>query len=287
MGAAVATVAGQIITAAISLAYLFRMKTVKLSKDSFPLRGRLMKQFLPLGFTSFLSQFSLVLSMAVMNNMIAKYGALSTFAVGGTADIPLAVQGIVMKYFQIVISIVVGMAAGCIPIVGFNFGARHYDRCRAMMKRLLGCEFLVGLAALALFQLFPVQLIGLFGTDNSPLYFQFAKLAFRIYLCMTPLDCVCKASFIFLQSLGKPVESTALSLIREVVLAVPLSMLLPKLVGRLFGLENAIYGLLLSMPVSVILTFVAALIIDLRSYRQLQQLEAKVPGTSKGGPSYE
>jgi putative MATE family efflux protein len=287
MGAAVATVAGQIITAAISLAYLFRMKTVKLSKDSFPLRGRLMGQFLPLGFTSFLSQFSLVLSMAVMNNMITKYGALSAFAVGGTADIPLAVQGIVMKYFQIVISIVVGMAAGCIPIVGFNFGARHYARCRAMMKRLLGCEFLVGLAALALFQLFPVQLIGLFGTDNPPLYFQFAKLAFRVYLCMVPLDCVCKASFIFLQSLGKPVESTALSLIREVVLAVPLSMLLPKLAGHFFGMENAIYGLLLSMPVSVILTFLAALIIDLRSYRQLQRLEAQAPSESKGGPSYE
>jgi putative MATE family efflux protein len=287
MGAAIATVAGQVLTAVISLCYLFRMKTVKLSKDSFPLRAGLMRQFLPLGFTSFLSQFSLVLSMAVMNNMITKYGAVSAFAVDGNADIPLAVQGIVMKYFQIVISIVVGMAAGCIPIVGFNYGARHYDRCRTIMKRLLGGEFLVGLVALVIFQLFPTQLIGLFGTDNSPLYFQFAKLAFRIYLCMMPLDCVCKASFIFLQSLGKPVESTALSLIREVVLAVPLSMLLPQLVGALFDMENAIYGLLLSMPTAVVLTFLAALFIDLRSYRQLKQLEAEAASESKGGPINE
>ena len=276
-GAAIATVAGQVVTADISLWYLFRMKTVQLSVHSFPLKGRLIAKFLPLGFTSFLSQFSLVLSMAVMNNMITKYGAVSAFAVGGIADIPLAVQGIVMKYFQIVISIVVGMAAGCIPIVGFNYGAGQYSRCRAIMKRLLTAEFLVGLAALLLFECFPIQLISLFGTDNSPLYFQFAKLAFRVYLCLTPLDCVCKASFIFLQSLGKPVESTLLSLIREVVLAVPTAILLPMLAARLFGLENGIYGLLLSMPVSVAITFIAAMVIDLRAVRQLKRLEAPSP----------
>lgn len=282
MGAAVATVAGQVITAVISLVYLFKMKTVKLSRNSFPLKGRLISKFIPLGFTSFLSQFSLVLSMAVMNNMITKYGAVSAFAVGGTADIPLAVQGIVMKYFQIVISIVVGMAAGCIPIVGFNYGARKFSRCRAMMKRLLGAEFLVGLAALVLFEFFPVQLINVFGTDNSPLYFEFAKLAFRIYLCMTPLDCVCKASFIFLQSMGKPVESTLLSLIREVVLAVPTAILLPLLATNLFGPVNGIYGLLLSMPTSVVITFIAALVIDLRAVRQLKRLEAEDRSPSAG-----
>lgn len=281
-GAAIATVAGQVVTAAISLWYLFRMKAVKLSARSFPLKGRLIAKFLPLGFTSFLSQFSLVLSMAVMNNMITRYGAVSAFATGGIADIPLAVQGIVMKYFQIVISIVVGMAAGCIPIVGFNYGAGQYSRCRAIMKRLLTAEFLVGLAALLLFECFPIQLISLFGTDNSPLYFQFARLAFRVYLCLTPLDCVCKASFIFLQSLGKPVESTLLSLIREVALAVPTAILLPMLAARLFGLENGIYGLLLSMPVSVAITFVAAMVIDLRAARQLKRLEAEALSARAG-----
>lgn len=275
MGAAVATVAGQVITAVISLVYLFKMKTVKLSKSSFALNGRLMVKFIPLGFTSFLSQFSLVLSMAVMNNMITKYGAVSVFAENGTADIPLAVQGIVMKFFQIVISIVVGMAAGCIPIVGFNYGARQYGRCRGMMKRLLTCEAIVGFVALLLFEIFPVQLISIFGTNNSPQYFAFAKLAFRVYLCMVPLDCVCKASFIFMQSLGKPVESTLLSLIREVVLAVPLAILLPLLASNLFGQEAGVYGLLLSMPTAVIITFIAAMIIDLSAARKLKKLEVK------------
>ncbi|MGM9521707.1 MAG: MATE family efflux transporter [Oscillospiraceae bacterium] len=269
-GAAIATVAGQIITAVISLIYLFKMKAVKLSKKSFVLKGRLIGKFIPLGFTSFLSQFSLVLAMAVINNMITKYGAVSKFTLDGTADIPLAVQGIVMKFYQIVISIVVGMAAGCIPIVGFNYGAKAYERCRSIMKRLLLAEAIVGAVALVLFQLFPVQLISVFGTDNPDVYFEFAKCAFRIYLCMMILDCVNKASFIFLQSLGKALASTLLSLIREVALAVPLAILMPQLFGKLFGMENAIYGLLASMPCSAVITFVVTMIIILRTNRQLK-----------------
>ena len=251
------------------------MRAVTLRRESFSLRGKLIAQFIPLGFTSFLSQFSLALSMAVMNNMIALYGSASAFTLDGTDDIAMSVQGIVMIFFRIVISIVVGMAVGCIPIVGFNYGARLYDRCRAIMKRLLLAEAAVGAAATLLFELFPVQRISLFGSDNSPLYFAFAKLAFRLYLCLMTLDCVNKASFIYLQSLGKPVESTLLSLIREVVLAVPLSVLLPMLFANRFGMENGIYGLLLSMPAAVALTFIAAVIIVLRAFRQLRDREAR------------
>ncbi len=276
-GAAIATVIGQIITAAISLVYLFRMKTVRLSKRSFRLSGSLMTKFLPLGFTSFLSQFSLVLAMAVINNMLSKYGALSAFATFNeetckmVSDIPMAVQGIVMKYYQIVISIVVGLAAGCIPIVGFNFGAKAFDRCREIMKRLLLCEAAVGTIALVLFEAAPVQLISLFGTDNPDVYFAFAKYAFRIYLCMTVLDCVNKGAFIFLQSLGKAAASTFLSLLREVILAIPLAILLPMLAARLFGAENGIFGLLVSMPCSAIVTFLATMAIVLRTNRELKQ----------------
>ena len=269
MGAAVATVAGQILTAALSLFYLFRMKAVRLEKKSFFLSGRLIRHFLPLGFTSFLSQFSLVLAMAVINNVITQYGALSVFG----ADTPLAVQGIVMKFYQIVISIVVGMAAGCIPIVGYNYGAGCFSRCRRLMRLLLTSEAIVGAVALLLFQLFPVQLISLFGTENDALYYTFAEYAFRIYLCMMILDCVNKAAFIFLQSLGRPVESTLLSLLREVILAIPLAILLPQLFGMWFGMENAFFGVLVSMPCSAILTFIATAFVILSTARRLRRLE--------------
>ena len=140
----------------------------------------------------------------------------------------------------------------------------------ASWNRQLGAEAAVGAVALVLFQLFPVQLISIFGTDNSPLYFEFAKLAFRVYLCMMVLDCVNKAAFIFLQSLGKPLESTLLSLLREVVLAIPLAILLPRAATAMFGVENGIYGLLVSMPCAAVVTFLAAAWVIWRTDRQLK-----------------
>ena len=265
-GAAIATVAGQIITAAISLAYLFRMKQVHLRRDSFFPRAALIGKFLPLGFTSFLSQFSLVLSMAVMNNMITKYGVFSAFAENGSADTPLAVQGIVMKFFQIVISIVVGMAAGCIPIVGYNMGAEKKLRVRELFTKLLIAEALVGAVALVLAEGFPRQLIAIFGAANESSYYtDFAIKAFRTYLCMMVLACVNKACFIFLQAVGKALASTLLSMFREVVFGVGFALLLPVF----FGLDGVLY----SMPVSDILTFLISAVIIVKTYRELHAEE--------------
>ncbi len=118
MGAAVATIFGQIVSALMSLAYLFKMKAVKINADSFRFRWGLMKKIIPMGVTSFLSQISIVLSMAAVLNMVTKYGAMDEiFSQPEYSQIPTAVVGIVMKFFQIIISISVGLAAGCIPIV--------------------------------------------------------------------------------------------------------------------------------------------------------------------------
>ena len=111
MGAAVATILGQIVSAIMSVVYLARMKSVKMSGDSFKLHASLLKKVLPLGITSFLSQISIVLSMPEVLNMVTKYGALDPiFGQEQYAQIPTAVIGIVMKFFQIIISISVGLA---------------------------------------------------------------------------------------------------------------------------------------------------------------------------------
>ena len=136
MGAAVATVVGQIVTAALAGWYLFHIKSVKLDKYSFVLKSKAVGRIVSLGMCSFLSQISLVAAMAAINNMIRKYGALDpVFGIEEYAQIPMAVVGIVMKFFQIVISIVVGMAAGCIPIVGFNMGAQRSDRVKKLFTK--------------------------------------------------------------------------------------------------------------------------------------------------------
>jgi len=260
MGAAVATVIGQIITAVLAVWYILHMKLIKPAKDDFHLEKKICKKTLVLGLTSFLSQISLVAAMAAINNMIRKYGALDpVFGREQFAQIPMAVVGIVMKFFQIVISIVVGMAAGCIPIVGFNMGAHKKNRVKGLFTRLLIVEASVGTVALIIIELFPRQLINIFGAANESSYYtDFAIKAFRIYLCMIILACVNKSCFIFLQAMGRAFESTMLSMVREIVFGVGFAILLP----RFFALDGVLY----SMPLSDILTFAIACLLIVRTY---------------------
>ena len=263
MGAAVATVFGQIITAALAIWYLGHTKTVRISKSVFRLQSGIVKHTLTLGLCSFLSQISLVAAMAAINNMIRRYGAVDAiFGQEQYAQIPMAVVGIVMKFFQIVISIVVGMAAGCIPIVGFNMGAGLKPRVKKLFTKLLICEASVGAVALLIVELMPKQLIAVFGAANESVYYtDFAVKAFRIYLCMVIFACLNKAAFIFLQAMGKAAASTALSMIREIVFGVGFAILLPKF----FGLDGVLY----SMPVSDVLTAVVSAVIIILTYKEL------------------
>ena len=263
MGAAVATVAGQILTAALAVWYLCHMKAVRLERDSFRLTGGLSRKFLPLGVCSLLSQLSLVAAMAAINNMIRKYGAMDpVFGQAQYAQIPMAVVGIVMKFFQIVISISVGLAAGCIPIVGYNIGAGHKGRAKRLFSYLLASEAAVGAVATVIAECLPLQLISIFGAANESVYYtEFAVRAFRVYLCMMTLACVNKGTFIFLQSLGKAAASTFLSMVREVVFGVGFALLLPVFVG--------LDGVLYSMPVSDLLTFLIGAVLIAMTYRQL------------------
>ena len=263
MGAAVATVIGQMATAFFAVWYLLHMKIIKPASGDYALRGTVCGRMLTLGITSFLSQISLVAAMAAINNMLRKYGALdAVFGQEQYAQIPMAVVGIVMKFFQIVISIVVGMAAGCIPIVGYNMGAEKKLRVRELFTKLLIAEALVGAVALVMAEGFPRQLIAIFGAANeSGYYTDFAIKAFRTYLCMMVLACVNKACFIFLQAVGKALTSTLLSMFREVVFGVGFALLLPVF----FGLDGVLY----SMPVSDILIFIISAIIIVKTYREL------------------
>lgn len=265
MGAAVATVIGQIATAVLAVWYLFRAKIIKPSISDLKLKGQIVGRTLSLGLCSFLAQISLVAAMMAINNMIRKYGAMDAiFGQEQYAQIPMAVVGIVMKFFQIVISIVIGMAAGCIPIVGFNMGAKLNERVKALFTKLLIAEACVGAVSLLIVESFPNVLIQIFGAANESIYYtDFAVKAFRSYLCMMILACVNKATFIFLQAMGKAVESTMLSMVREIVFGVGFALLLP----LFFGLDGVLY----SMPVSDILTAIISAIIIAKTYKQLSK----------------
>lgn len=264
MGAAVATVIGQVVTALLAVWYILHMNIIKPARKDFSLSRSVCSRTLLLGITSFLSQTSLVAAMAAINNMLRRYGAMDEiFGQEQFAQIPMAVVGIVMKFFQIVISIVVGMAAGCIPIVGFNMGAGKKSRVKGLFTRLLVCEACVGAVAFILVEFFPHALISIFGAANESVYYtDFAIKAFRTYLCLVIFACINKACFIFLQAMGKAAASTALSMIREIVFGVGFALLLPVF----FGLDGVLY----SMPVSDLLTFIIAAFLIVRTRRELE-----------------
>ncbi len=267
MGAAVATVIGQIATAVLAACYLCHAKIIKSDVSDLKLRSKIVARTLSLGLCSFLAQLSLVAAMMAINNMIRKYGAVdAVFGQEQYAQIPMAVVGIVMKFFQIVISIVIGMAAGCIPVVGFNMGAKLSKRVKELFTKLLIAEACVGAVALIIVEFFPDALIGIFGAANESAYYtEFAVKAFRIYLCMIIFACINKATFIFLQAMGKAVASTMLSMVREIIFGVGFALVLPVF----FGLDGVLY----SMPVSDILTAVISAVIIVITYRQLCRLE--------------
>ena len=264
MGAAVATVLGQIATAVLAIWYLCHTKSTRLSRADFRTEKKTVKKIAGLGACSFLAQISLVCAMAAINNMLKKYGALDEiFSQEQNAQIPMAVVGIVMKVFQIVISVSIGMAAGCIPIVGYNMGAGEKKRVRGLFLRLILSEAAVGTVALFFVEVMPRQLIGIFGAANESVYYtDFAIKSFRIYLSMIVLACVNKGTFIFLQAMGKAAESTLLSMVREIVFGVGFALFLP--------LFFALDGVLHSMPVSDILTGVISAVLIVKTCRELR-----------------
>ena len=135
---------------------------------------------------------------------------------------------------------------------------------KELFTKLLISEATVGSIAFVLVEFLPRQLIAIFGATNESVYYtEFAVKAFRTYLCMIILACVNKACFIFLQAMGKAAASTALSMIREVVFGVGFALILPVFYG--------LYGVLYSMPVSDILTFVIAIFLIQRTYKELTE----------------
>ncbi len=263
-GAAAATVAGQILTCALAVWYLPRMRVVRLDRSCFRIFPKLAKEYIPLGATSFFSQISTVVSLFAINNTVTKYGAMdAVFSQTELAQIPLAVVGIVMKFLQIIMNISVGLAAGCIPVVGYNLGAGHKDRVKAILNGLLKIETVIGVVTFVIVMAFPKTLIGIFGAANESIHYtEFAVRAFRTYFCLILLACINKMSFVFLQAMGEAAASSIVSLLRDVVFCCGFAVLLP----RFFGLNGVLY----SMPAADFLTFIIIAVMLKRVYKSLE-----------------
>ena len=227
-GAAIATVIGQVLTFEMSAFYLTRSKNFSLNKDAVILDGRTVKRIISVGMASLIVQLSIVVIIAVNNNLLTQYG-YDTIASSGNAYgavIPLAVVGIVMKVFGIVVSIVIGISLGGQPIIGFNMGAGNIDRVKETIQKITKLVLLVGTVAFLIFEIFPDAVITLFGSRNTEEYMEYARLCIRIFLGGIILTCYIKSAAIILQSMGNSVKSTILALLRDVIVFVPASIII-------------------------------------------------------------
>lgn len=261
-GAAIATIFSQFITFILNIRYIKRFKSISLIKNNLLLKWNVARKIIALGISSFITQMSFVILIAVQNNLLAKYGYESKFG----AEIPITVLGIVMKINQILNSIILGIAVGAQPIWGYNYGARKFDRVKQTMKLVLKLSISISTIAFILFQTIPEKLISIFGSGDE-LYIEFACLTFRTYLLL----CICNGlqmpTGIFFQAIGKSIKSAVLSLSRQILLLIPSMIIL----SGVFG----IVGILYAGPVSDGLAFVLAIILLTLQLRGLTNLKEK------------
>lgn len=261
-GAAIATVISQIVTFVLNVLYIKKFKTVKLSKNCFKLNFSVCKRIATLGISSFITQMSFVCVMTAENNLLGRYGSMSIYG----AEIPITVLGIVMKINQILNSIIIGIAVGSQPILGYNYGAGKNDRVKETLKTVLKSSLIISTIAFILFQTIPDKLILIFGSGNAN-YIKFACLAFRTYLLL----CICNGvqipAGIFFQAIGKSTKSAILSLSRQIIILIPAMILL----SHIWGIQ----GVLSAGPVADGLAFVLALVFLIKEMKLLDKANVK------------
>lgn len=232
-GAAIATIISQFVTFVMNIAYLRKIKSVELNRNTYKIDIHISKKVLGLGISSFITQMSVVVVLAVSNNLLGKYGEATKYG----PEIPITVLGIVMKISQILNSIIIGIVVGAQPIIGYNYGANKKERVKETLKIVLTISVMVSSVAFILFQAIPDKLIGIFGSGDEN-YIEFACLAFRTFLLL----CICNGiqipSGIFFQAIGKSAKSAILSLSRQIIILIPSMIIL----GQIFGLKGVLYA---------------------------------------------
>ena len=258
-GAALATITGQIISFCISLRYMFHFKNIKLSGDSFNIKWCYCKNILILGASACFNQIAMTIVQIVMNNTLSRYGAQSIY--GG--DIPLACAGIITKVNMIFMSFVIGISQGTQPVIGFNYGARKYKRVKKTYLLALEAASFLSLIAFFCFQVFPRQIISVFG-NGSELYFQFSERYFRIYMFLTLINGIQPVTSNFFNSIGKSSLGVLLSLTRQILFLLPLIVIFPIFMG--------IDGVMYAGPIA---DAAAAIVCGYFTIRELKELTAK------------
>lgn len=255
-GAGLATLISQITSALIMGYYFLHFKSVQLKGNDFKLHKDIVLDILKVGSSSFIFQSSMLVVQVVTNNMLRKFGAESIYG----ADISIAVAGIVMKINSLFVSIIIGLVQGAQPIIGYNYGAKDIDRVRETTKLLLKTATIISIIAFLCFEIFTRPFLQLFGT-GSELYYQFGMKYLRVFLFFVFLNGIQIASTTFFQAIGKSGIGAFLSLMKQVIVLLPLLFILPHFMG--------VEGVMYAGPISDLIAFLSALYFLRREFMRM------------------
>lgn len=254
-GAALATVTGQFISAVLILAYFTRFKTFRLKLRDFIFRPASIMRIFQLGVAAGANQLAITLVQIVMNNTLGYYGELSQYG----RDIPLACVGIISKVSSVFNAVIFGISQSTQPILGYNYGAGNYVRVKNTFQRAALIVTCISCTAFLCFQIFPRQIIGVFGSGDA-LYYEFALRYFHIFLFCTFIVGSQILSAQFFPSIGKGGIGTVVSLSRQVFFLLPLVIVFPLIWG--------IDGVLWAGPIADGLSGILALLLVRREMKK-------------------
>ena len=261
-GAAWASVISMATGWVMTVCYLVRFKSVPLRKEYFIPRFREVNKIVSIGMAACANQLSMMFVQITLNNTLTQYGALSDYG----ANIPLAAAGIITKVNMIFLSVVIGLAVGGQPIIGFNYGAKNYARVRQTFALTLSISIAVSIVAFILFQTFPRQIIGLFGETNEQ-YYQFVEKYFRIFLFMTFINGIQPVTSNFFSSIGRAVRGLFIALVRQIFILIPLLLIFP----RFWGIDGIMYA----GPIADFAAAVIAFAFIAHEVRDMKRLEKR------------
>lgn len=232
-GAAIATITSQIIGAVILLYYFTKKSTMRLRFAHMKLKGTICASIFSLGFSSCITQTAATIMQVVMNNSLVYYGDLTAT----TGDVALSAMGIVLKISMIITAICIGIGIGAQPILGFNKGANQPKRIKATYKRAALIATITSIVGWGICLAIPGLILKMFGGGN-PVFTEFAQRAMRIYMFGIFTAGFQITATSYFQATGQPMKASILSMMRQLILLIPLILILP----LMFGLDGILYA---------------------------------------------
>ena len=275
MGSAFATILGQGTSSLWVLWYFILNK-----KAPFHLKARYLRpdwalcgRIVTLGLAPCALQAAAAITQVAGNSVMATLGASDVIGTDGA----LASIGVTMKIVMFMVFPVVGIAVGAQPVLGFNVGARKFGRVKRTLFEAIGAGFVLLLAFFIVVQVWPRQIIGLFGVEDKLM--DFAVQALRIQTAIIPLSCVQTIGSNYFQATGQPAKSTILSLSRQLIFLLPMYFIMPAVLPSLFGMRQLL-AFAFAFPVADFLALVLCsifLVVEIRRLNGLIRQQKEEP----------